>query len=61
MNYRERFWDLLRPLELFICSVLWMEIIFRLFYIPDFFDRGLLYILLFSLPIAAICTFVCSL
>ena len=61
MNYRDRFWDLLRPLELFICSLLWLELVFRLLYVPDFFDRGLLYILLFSLPIAGLCTLVSSL
>lgn len=61
MNYRQRFWDILKPLELFVCSLLWLEAVFRLFYVPDFFDRGLLYILLFSLPIAGVCTLLCSL
>ena len=60
MYVRDRFWDLMRPLELFLCSLLWLELVFRLFYVPGFFDRGLLYILLFSLPLAGICTLVSS-
>ncbi len=49
-------WELMRPVELFVCSILWLECIWRAFYVERFFDRGLLYVLLFSIPVALICT-----
>ena len=58
---RDSIWSILRPLELFLCSFLWLECIYRLFCVERFFDRGLLYILLFSMPLALICTILCSL
>lgn len=61
MTHRHTVWDLLRPAELFLCSFLWMELIYRLFCVETFFDRGLLYILLFSLPLALVCTLLASL
>jgi len=61
MFRRHSTWDILRPLELFFCSFLWLELIYRLFCVERFFDRGLLYILLFSIPIALICAILCSL
>ena len=60
MRHRHSVWDILRPLELFFCSFLWLEVIYRLFCVERFFDRGLLYILLFSLPAALICAILCS-
>ena len=61
MTQRPTFWDLLRPLELFLCSFLWMELIYRLFCVDTFFDRGLLYILLFTIPICLLFTLLSSL
>ena len=61
MRHRHSVWDILRPLELFLCSILWLELIYRLFCVERFFDRGLLYILLFSLPASMICAILCSL
>ena len=61
MTQRASFWDLLRPLELFLCSFLWLEVIYRLFCVETFFDRGLLYILLFSLPLSLLFTLLSSL
>lgn len=60
MRHRHSVWDILRPLELFFCSFLWLEVIYRLFCVERFFDRGLLYILLFSLPAALLCSILCS-
>ena len=48
MIRRNSAWDLLRPLELFLCSILWLEVVYRIFCVDRFFDRGLLYILLLS-------------
>ena len=61
MRHRYSTWSILRPLELFLCSFLWLELVYRLFCVERFFDRGLLYILLFSIPLALICTVLCSL
>lgn len=61
MIRRNSAWDLLRPLELFLCSILWLEVVYRIFCVDRFFDRGLLYILLFSIPIALVCTLLSSL
>lgn len=61
MRHRHSVWDILRPLELFLCSFLWLELVYRFFCVERFFDRGLLYILLFSLPTALICAILCSL
>jgi len=55
MRHRNSTWDTLRPLELFLCSFLWLELIYRLFCVERFFDRGLLYILLFSIPLSLVC------
>ena len=60
MMRRYSTWDILRPLELFLCSFLWLELIYRLFCVERFFDRGLLYILLFSIPVAVLCTILSS-
>ena len=60
MMRRYSTWDILRPLELFLCSFLWLELIYRLFCVERFFDRGLLYILLFSIPAALLCTILSS-
>ena len=60
MRHRNSTWDILRPLELFLCSFLWLEIIYRLFCVERFFDRGLLYILLFSIPLSVLCAILCS-
>lgn len=60
MRHRHSVWDILRPLELFLCSFLWLELIYRLFCVERFFDRGLLYILLFTLPVSLICAILCS-
>ena len=49
-----------RPLELFLCSFLWLEGVYRFFCVETFMDRGLLYILLFSVPLAAGCTILSS-
>ena len=56
MTQRRDWWALMRPVELFVCAILWMEFVYRIFYVERFFDRGLLYILLFSIPIAMVCT-----
>ena len=61
MRHRNSTWDILRPLELFLCSFLWLELIYRLFCVERFFDRGLLYILLFSLPLSVVCAIISSL
>ncbi len=61
MTQRPSFWDLMRPLELFLCSFLWLELIYRLFCVETFFDRGLLYILLFSIPLSLLFTLLSSL
>ena len=61
MTQRASFWDLMRPLELFLCSFLWLEVIYRLFCVETFFDRGLLYILLFSIPLSLLFTLLSSL
>lgn len=61
MSRRYSFWDILRPVELFVCSLLWLELIWRTVYVDRFFDRGLLYILLFTLPAALVCAVLCSL
>ena len=60
MRHRNSTWDILRPLELFLCSFLWLEVIYRLFCVERFFDRGLLYILLFSLPLSVVCAILSS-
>lgn len=60
MIHRHSTWDILRPLELFLCSFLWLEFVYRLFCVERFFDRGLLYILLFSVPLALVCAILCS-
>lgn len=57
---RRSLWDVLRPVELFVCSLLWLELVWRAVYVDRFFDRGLLYILLFTLPTALVCAFACS-
>jgi len=59
MMRRYSTWDILRPLELYLCSFLWLESIYRAFCVERFFDRGLLYILLFSIPAALVCV-LCS-
>lgn len=56
MIRRHSVWDILRPLELFLCAFLWLECVYRIFCVEHFFDRGLLYILLFSIPAALVCT-----
>ena len=61
MIRRNSAWDLMRPLGLFLFSMLWLEGIYRIFCVERFFDRGLLYILLFSFPIALVCTLLSSL
>ena len=53
-------WNILKPLIFFLCSILWQETIYRLFCVESFFDRGLFYIVLFSVPIAALCAILCS-
>ncbi|MBO5340694.1 MAG: sulfatase-like hydrolase/transferase [Oscillospiraceae bacterium] len=60
MTRRHSVWDILRPLELFLCAFLWLECIYRIFCVERFFDRGLLYILLFSIPLALVCTVLTS-
>ena len=60
MIRRHSVWDILRPLELFLCAFLWLECIYRIFCVERFFDRGLLYILLFSIPMALACTILAS-
>ena len=37
---RDSIWSILRPLELFLCSFLWLECIYRLFCVERFFDRS---------------------
>lgn len=61
MYRRETPWDMIKPLLFFLGSILWMELIFRAFCVRPFFDRGLLYILLFSMPLAGVCALLCSL
>lgn len=61
MRRRIDLWDVMRPVELFVCAILWMELVWRAFYVERFFDRGLLYILLFSIPVALVCTLLSSL
>lgn len=53
--------ELWRPAGLFVGAILWLELIWRAFYVERFFDRGLLYIVLFSLPAALVCAFISSL
>jgi len=48
--------DVLRPLVLYLSAILWLEGVYRVFCVQGFFDRGLLYILLFSIPIALVCS-----
>jgi len=60
MIHRHSTWGILRPLELFLCSFLWLEVVYRLFCVERFFDRGLLYILLFSIPLSLLCAILCS-
>lgn len=44
----------------FIASFLWLELVFRAFYVKSFLSLGLLYIVLFSLPVAGVCGVVSS-
>lgn len=60
MKKRVDLWEIMRPAELFVCAILWLELIWRAFYVERFFDRGLLYILLFSIPAALVCTLISS-
>lgn len=62
MYRRETPWDIVKPLLFFLGSILWLEGIYRAFYVRPFFDVGLVYILLFSLPLAGhVCPFDLSL
>ena len=61
MYRRETPWDIVKPLLFFLGSILWLEGIYRAFYVRPFFDVGLVYILLFSLPLAGMCALLTSL
>ena len=45
MYRRETPWDIVKPLLFFLGSILWLEGIYRAFYVRPFFDVGLVYIL----------------
>ena len=44
MYRRETPWDIVKPLLFFLGSILWLEGIYRAFYVRPFFDVGLVYI-----------------
>lgn len=51
---------LLRPL-FFIAAILWMELVVRVRCVEPFWTRGLVYMVLFTLPAGLLCGAVCSL
>lgn len=61
MIHRRSAGDFLRPPALFLAAILWMECVYRFFCVERFFDRGLLYIVLFSIPISLVLGFFSSL
>lgn len=61
MSYRRSEWDVLRPVLFFLAAILWLEGVYRAFYVDGFFARGLIHILLFTLPMAAGCAVLSSL
>lgn len=56
MRYRRSKWEIKLPILVFLTAILWLESVYRLFYVDGFFGRGLLHIILFSIPIALIFT-----
>lgn len=50
---------LTHPVCFFPAALLWMELVYRAFYVDSFWSRGLLFLSLFSLPVGLLCGLLC--
>ena len=48
-----------RPVCFFPAALLWMELVYRAFYVDGFWGRGLLFLTVFSLPAGLLCGLLC--
>ena len=55
MYRRETPWDIVKPLLFFLGSILWLEGIYRAFYVRPFLMWGWSISCFFSLPLAGMC------
>lgn len=60
MRNRKLPWSAGRSLLFYLCAIFWLEGVYRAFFVRPFFSRGLIYVLLFALPLAVLATLLTS-